>query len=79
MTAALSLADQGFPSTIVEKSSTLGGVAKDLKRTWRGRDVIAYLADLVDKVTQHPDIEVLTESEVKGASGFAANFDVGRL
>jgi heterodisulfide reductase subunit A2 len=75
MTAALSLANQGFPATIVEKSSELGGAAKDLKKTWKGRDVQAYLSGLVDKVMQHPDIEVLTGSEVKGASGFVGNFE----
>ncbi len=75
MTAALSLADQGFPATIVEKSSELGGVSKDLKKTWRGLDVQEFLSDLVDKVTQHPDIEVLTDSEVTGASGFVGNFE----
>jgi len=75
MTAALSLGDQGFPATIVEKSSELGGAAKDLKQTWKGQDVKGYLAGLVDKVKQHPDVEVLTESEVVGASGFVGNFE----
>jgi heterodisulfide reductase subunit A len=75
MTAALSLADQGFPATIVEKSPGLGGAAKDLKKTWKGRDVKGYLADLVEKVKRHPDIEVLTDSEVVGASGFVGNFE----
>ncbi|MCJ7539318.1 MAG: heterodisulfide reductase, partial [Desulfobacterales bacterium] len=75
MTAALSLADQGFPATIVEKSSELGGAARDLKKTWRGQDVKEYLAGLIDQVKQHPDIEVLTDSEVVGASGFVGNFE----
>ena len=34
MTAALSLANQGFPATIVEKSSELGGAAKDITQTY---------------------------------------------
>jgi heterodisulfide reductase subunit A-like polyferredoxin len=75
MTAALSLADQGFPATIVEKSPELGGAAKDLKKTWKGQDVQTYLSGLVDKVMQHPDIEVLTGAEVTGASGFVGNFE----
>ena len=33
LTVALSLADQGFPATIVEKSSLLGGAARDLTQT----------------------------------------------
>jgi heterodisulfide reductase subunit A len=75
MTAALSLADQGFPATIVEKSSELGGAAKDLKQTWKGQDVKGYLSGLVDKVKKHPDVEVLTGSQVVGASGFVGNFE----
>jgi len=75
MTAALSLADQGFPATIVEKSSELGGAARDLKKTWRGQDVVDYLAGLIDQVKQHPDIDVMTDSQVVDASGFVGNFE----
>ena len=75
MTAALSLADQGFPTTIVEKSSVLGGAARDLTRTWKGQDVQEFLADLVGKVEKNPNIDVLTDSEVVDASGFVGNFE----
>jgi len=75
MTAALSLADQGFPATIVEKSSDLGGAAKDLKTTWKGQDVQEYLSGLIDQVKQHSDIEVLTDAQVVDASGFVGNFE----
>jgi heterodisulfide reductase subunit A len=75
MTAALSLADQSFPVTIVEKSSVLGGAAKDLTKTWKGNDVQEYLAGLVDNVEKHPDIQVLCDAEVVGASGFVGNFE----
>jgi len=75
MTAALGLADQGFPATVVEKSSELGGAAKNLKKTWKGQDVQEYLSGLVDRVAKHPDIDVLTDSEVVGASGFVGNFE----
>ncbi|MBW1725350.1 MAG: FAD-dependent oxidoreductase [Deltaproteobacteria bacterium] len=75
MTAALSLADQGFPATIVEKSSLLGGAARDITKTWKGSDVQEFLAGLVDKVEKHPDIQVLCDAEVVGASGFVGNFE----
>ncbi len=75
MTAALSLADQGFPATLVERSSVLGGAARDLTKTWKGNDVQEYLAGLVDKVEKHPDIKVLRDAEVVGASGFVGNFE----
>jgi heterodisulfide reductase subunit A-like polyferredoxin len=75
MTAALGFADQGFPAIIVEKSSVLGGAARDLSKTWKGQDIQPYLSELVDKVEQHSDIQVLRNAEVVGASGFVGNFE----
>ncbi len=75
MTAALSLADQGFPTTIVEKSSQLGGAARDLKKTWKGQDVQEYLSGLIDQVKQNPKIDVMTDTQVVDASGFVGNFE----
>ena len=74
MTAALSLADQGFPVTIVEKSAVLGGAARDIARTWKGLDVQKFLSHLVDRVKKHSNIEVLTDADITGASGFVGNF-----
>ena len=74
MTAALSLADQGFPVTIVEKSAVLGGTAKDITKTWKGLDVRKFLSDLVDGVTKHSNIDVLTNADITGVSGFVGNF-----
>jgi heterodisulfide reductase subunit A-like polyferredoxin len=75
ITAALSLAEQGYPTTIVEKSSALGGAAKDLSKTWRGEDVQKHLSEIIKKVENHSDIEVLLEAEVADASGFVGNFE----
>ena len=75
MTAALSLADQGFPATIVEKESQLGGSAKDVVKTWSGKDVKAFVGDLVKKVEDHKDITVLLDSEITAAAGFVGNFE----
>jgi heterodisulfide reductase subunit A len=50
MTAALSLARQGYETHLVERSDQLGGQANSLYRTWRGEDIQAHLADLVDQV-----------------------------
>jgi heterodisulfide reductase subunit A len=59
----------------VEKSSDLGGAAKDLKTTWKGQDVKGYLSGLIDQVKQHSDIDVLTDAQVVDASGFVGNFE----
>jgi heterodisulfide reductase subunit A-like polyferredoxin len=75
MTAALSLADQGFPATIVEKAAILGGAARDLTKTWKGQDVKTYLSEIIGKVEKHPDIEILLDADIVGASGFVGNFE----
>jgi heterodisulfide reductase subunit A len=75
MTAALSLADQGFPAVIVEKSAELGGAARDLVKTWQGNSVSDFVSQLKQKVTDHADIEVLLNTEVVGATGFVGNFE----
>jgi heterodisulfide reductase subunit A len=75
MTAALSLAEQGFPAVIVERSSELGGTARDVATTWRGREVQPFLDDLIDRVQKHPELEVFLNSEITGAKGFVGNFE----
>ena len=75
MTAALSLAQQGFAATILEKSDALGGSALDVLKTWQGSSVPDYIKDLKQKVEAHPQVEVLLNSEMLGTSGFVGNFD----
>jgi heterodisulfide reductase subunit A2 len=75
MTAALSLADQGFSTAIVEKSDALGGAARDIATTWRGLDVQAYLGELIEKVEDHPKVRVLLQADIVEASGFVGNFE----
>jgi heterodisulfide reductase subunit A-like polyferredoxin len=74
MNAALGLADQGFPVVLVEKEKALGGMANRLTTTIEGRDIGTYLEQLIETVTSHPDIQVLTRSLIVGFSGFKGNF-----
>lgn len=74
MTAALSLADQGFPVHIVEKDNELGGLVKHVYRTLEGLDVQEFLKDRVEAVKEHPGITVHTGAEVKKTDGFVGNF-----
>ena len=50
MTAALSLARQGYETHLVERSDRLGGQANNLYRTWKGEDIQKHLAELVGQV-----------------------------
>jgi len=74
MTTAINLAEQGFHTYLIEKSDTLGGNALNLSSTWKGEDVRSFLKDLIDRVTLHPSIEVLTGATITGVSGFVGNF-----
>jgi len=74
MTAALSLADQGFDAVLIEKEPHLGGLARELTHTIEGAHIPDHLLDLADRVTHHERIQVLTESLIVGFSGFKGNF-----
>ena len=74
MNAALGLADQGFEVVLLEKEEQLGGLATQLTATIEGANIGDYLQGLIQKVTSHPKIQVLTQSLVVGFSGFKGNF-----
>lgn len=74
MTAALSLAHQGFEIYLVEKDADLGGMARRLYYTLEGLDVQAYLRDLIKEVYQHPLIHVSTDATITDVAGYVGNF-----
>ena len=69
MTAALSLAEQGFFTHLVEQSSELGGIARRLGSTLEGFEVQPYLNELIDQVQHNGNIRVHLNSTVLGSSG----------
>ncbi len=74
MTAALSIADQGFKVVLVERSKTLGGNLRRVRWTVDGEDAKTVLDDLVARVESHPDIDIMLETEIKNVSGYIGNF-----
>ncbi|MGA2799183.1 MAG: FAD-dependent oxidoreductase, partial [Thermoguttaceae bacterium] len=74
MTAALTLAGQGFPVHLVEKDTELGGTARQLHHTLDGRDIQAFLADTIQRVTNHPRITVYLGSHAGKVEGHIGNF-----
>ncbi|MEE9419636.1 MAG: FAD-dependent oxidoreductase, partial [Desulfatiglandaceae bacterium] len=75
MVAALGLADQGFQTYLIEKSGELGGHALGLLTTWRGEEISGSIKDMIDRVKDHPLIDLYTESSIKEATGFVGNFE----
>jgi heterodisulfide reductase subunit A len=74
MTAALALADQGFPVHLVEKDSQLGGTARQLHNTLDGQDVQAFLAESIRRTTSHPKITVHFKSHAAKIDGHIGHF-----
>jgi heterodisulfide reductase subunit A len=54
MTAALAVADQGYPVHLVEKETALGGMARQVHRTLDNSDIEAFLDSTVERVSTHP-------------------------
>jgi heterodisulfide reductase subunit A len=74
MEAALGLAGQGYDVALVEKKAFLGGHARKLNSTWNGEAVQPYVDELVQRVTNHPKINVHLNSEIADVQGFVGNF-----
>jgi heterodisulfide reductase subunit A-like polyferredoxin len=74
MTAALSLANQGFQVALVEKSGTLGGQAATISTTLEGANPAEMIAELVEKAQNHRNIRVFLNSEVAKLAGHVGKF-----
>jgi heterodisulfide reductase subunit A-like polyferredoxin len=74
MVASIHLADQGYPVTLVEAGSELGGHARQLRQTWRGENVTGFLKDLIARVHDSPHVRVHLNSELQEVKGFVGNF-----
>jgi heterodisulfide reductase subunit A len=74
MTAALSLADQGFDVHLVEKEPELGGNLREMAVSLEGADLRAFLARLIAQVTSHPRISVYLGAELTETAGHVGNF-----
>jgi len=77
MTAALSLADQGFKVYLVEKDPQLGGNLRRLHKLYPTmQDTNEILEPTVKAVTANERIETLTSALVSDVKGYVGNFKV---
>ncbi|SMB98087.1 NADPH-dependent glutamate synthase beta chain [Thermanaeromonas toyohensis ToBE] len=74
LTAALTIADQGYDVYVVEKEEELGGYARYLRFTLEGSDVQSFLKDLISQVRAHPRIQVYTSAQVEEFGGHQGHF-----
>lgn len=75
--AALELADAGFPVYVVEREPSIGGHMAQFDKTFPTLDCSAcILTPKMVSVGSHPNITMLTWSEVTNVDGYVGNFTV---
>ncbi len=77
ITAALSLANQGFETHLVEKDNQLGGKLNVLNKLFpTGQDASELLESLKKRVKNNSNLTVYTSARVTNIEGFVGNFEV---
>lgn len=76
LTAALSIAEQGYEAILVERADTLGGNARTLFYTEEGASPAMFVEELIHRADNHPLVTVLRRTEVTGISGSCGNFAI---
>ena len=79
MTAALSLADQGFNVTIVEREARLGGLLNKIGRVWNNGSEFAadeLVKARAERLYNHPHIKAYTNAAIDTIEGYIGNYKV---
>ena len=77
LTAALDIAEAGFPVVLVEREDHLGGRMAELSGLYLNFQAAPdLLARRIQAVESHPQITVLTQAEVEEVGGYVGNFRV---
>ena len=77
MQASLDLAEQGFKVYLVESQSAIGGKMAQLDKTFPTNDcAMCTISPKLVETGRHPNIQVLTDTEVLEVQGQAGNFTV---
>lgn len=75
--AALEIADAGFPVYLVEREASIGGHMAQFDKTFPTLDCAAcILTPRMVSVGTHPNVTLLTWSEVTNVQGYVGNFTV---
>ena len=74
MSAAKTLALQGYETHIIEKNDVLGGQALNLFKTISGDDVQKKLSELISDIEKNDKVQVHLNTEITHVDGFVGNF-----
>jgi len=76
LTAALSMANQGFKVYLIEKEKEPGGITRRLYKIYPTlADSSEVVEPLIEAVKSHKNIELLTSTTLKDALGYVGNFN----
>jgi heterodisulfide reductase subunit A len=80
MQASLAVADAGYQVYLVEQTPWIGGHMSQIDKTFPTNDcAMCTISPKLTEVGQHPNIELITNAEVKAIRGEAGNFHVQLL
>ncbi|MEM3696710.1 MAG: CoB--CoM heterodisulfide reductase iron-sulfur subunit A family protein [Candidatus Bathyarchaeia archaeon] len=75
--ASLDLADSGFKVYLIDEGASIGGVMAQLDKTFPTNDCsMCILSPKLVATGRHPNITILTNTEILGLKGEAGNFEV---
>ncbi|MBU2550539.1 MAG: hydrogenase iron-sulfur subunit [Proteobacteria bacterium] len=73
--SALDLADSGYEVYLIERSASIGGRMAQIDKTFPTMDCsICILAPKMSEVGRHPNIHLMTLSELESVEGYVGNF-----
>jgi heterodisulfide reductase subunit A-like polyferredoxin len=76
MSAALSLAEQGYDVDVIEKSSQLGGNLALVHSTLENENINKFKDELVEKFSTHRNIDYYLNSTIESVSGHIGEFKI---
>lgn len=74
LTAALSVAEQGFPAVLIERTGELGGNARNLYFNEEGAEPFKHVESIIEQVENNPLITVYKRAKVESMSGSCGAF-----
>ncbi|MFH1759676.1 MAG: FAD-dependent oxidoreductase, partial [bacterium] len=74
ITAALSLANQGYEVYLVEKKDKLGGNLSNIRFDLEGHNWHSYMNEQIEKLKNNNKVKIHLNSEIESTNGFIGNF-----
>ncbi len=74
LTTALSFANQGYQTHLIEQKEQLGGQALNIQKTAKGESVQENLSALIRSVRENDKIQVHLNTKLSQVEGFVGNF-----